>query len=91
MANKEDKRLAKELDFYALHKHEWLMGHRGYYVVVKDTTVLGFFRTFETAYRTGAETWGVGTDFLVRQVLDHVEVISVFQSATHLADDPCQT
>ena len=50
----EDKRLVKELEFYALHKDEWIKTHRAYYVVVKDENVLDFFPNFETAYRAGA-------------------------------------
>jgi len=75
----EDKRLVKELEFYALHKDEWIKTHRAYYVVVKDENVLDFFPNFETAYRAGALRGGIHTDFLVRQIVDDEPVVSVFQ------------
>lgn len=77
-----DKRLAKELDFYALHKDEWIKTHRAYYVVVNDENVLDFFLNFETAYRSGVLKWGIHTDFLVRQIVDDEPVVSVFQVTT---------
>ncbi len=78
MAAAEVTRLAKEIDCYALHKNEWLKEHRGQYVVVKDNTVLDFFPTFEAAYRAGADTWGINTDFLVKQIVEHEPVFFVF-------------
>jgi len=71
-------RLAKELEYYALHKDEWLKAHRQQYVVVKGATVLDFFPTFEAAYRAGAGTWGLNTDFLVKQIVEREPVFFVF-------------
>ncbi len=78
MPTEEQARLATELAFYALHKPEWLKQHRGEYVVVKDNTVLGFYSAFEAAYRAGAGKYGIRTDFLVKQILEHEPVFFVF-------------
>ena len=71
MATTEQERLAEELGFYALHKTEWLGQHPGKYVVIKGNDVLSFYPTFEAAYRAGADTWGINTDFLVKQIVEH--------------------
>jgi hypothetical protein len=78
MASTQETRLSKELDYYALHKQEWLKHHRAQYAAVKNSTVLGFFPTFETAYQAGAEAWGIDTDFLVKQIVEHEPVFFVF-------------
>jgi len=78
MPSKETIRLAPELEYYAQHKPEWLVRQSGNYVVVKDRSLLGFYPTFEAAYRAGASTYGPNTDFLVKQVLEHEPVFFVF-------------
>ena len=78
MATTEQERLAGEIGVYALHKAEWLKQHPGQYVVIKDKTILDFYPSFEAAYRAGAATWGINTDFLVKQVLEHEPVFFVF-------------
>lgn len=78
MATSDETRLAKELEYYALHKDEWLRAHREQYVVVKDGTVLDFFPTFQAAYQAGAGTWGINTDFLVKQIVEQEPVFFVF-------------
>jgi hypothetical protein len=78
MAAGEQARLAAELGFYALHKSEWLKEHHGKYVVIRDTNLLDFYPTFEAAYRAGANEWGINTDFLVKQIVEHEPVFFVF-------------
>ena len=78
MAAGEQARLAVELAYYAEHKTEWLSHKTGSYVVIKDSRVLGFYPNFETAYRAGAGAYGVNTDFLVKQILEHEPVFFVF-------------
>jgi len=78
MAATEQARLAAELQVYALHKHEWLKGNRGRYVVIKGGDVLDFYPTFEAAYSAGAGAWGINTDFLVKQIVEHEPVFFVF-------------
>ena len=78
MPAEEQNRLANELEHYELHKREWLGQHSGDYVVVKGNRVLGFYSAFETAYRAGATSFGIGADFLVKQILEHEPVFLVF-------------
>lgn len=78
MAAGEQARLAVELEYYAGHKSDWLREYSGNYVVIKESSVLGFFPNFESAYRAGATTYGISTDFLVKQVLEHDPVFFVF-------------
>jgi hypothetical protein len=71
-------RLVSELEFYDLQKSQWLPRHSGEYVVLKGGDVLGFYAAFSEAYAAGAARWGLGTDFLVKQVLEHEPMFSVF-------------
>ena len=78
MATGEQARLAVELEHYAVHKSEWLAGQSGKYVVIKDSNVLGFYPTFEAAFRAGVTAYGISTDFLVKQIMEHEPVFFVF-------------
>ena len=78
MAAGEQARLAVELEYYAAHRGDWLRKYSGNYVVIKESTVLGFYPSFEVAYQSGATTFGISTDFLVKQVLEHDPVFFVF-------------
>jgi len=77
MATRQQARLAVELEYFSQHKADWLAHKSGQYVVIKDSTPLGFYQTFEAAYRAGAGTYGLGTDFLVKQVLEYEPVFFV--------------
>ncbi len=78
MGEDPKSRLAVELDFFARHKAEWLTRKTGQYVVIKDTKRLGFYSSFEAAYRAGAANYGLNTDFLVKQILEHEPAFFVF-------------
>jgi hypothetical protein len=78
MAATEQARLAAELQVYALHKNEWLKDYPSRYVVIKGDEVLNFYPTFEAAYSAGAGAWGINTDFLVKQIVEHEPVFFVF-------------
>jgi len=78
MASDQQARLAAELEYYAQHKAEWLAHKTGNYVVIKDSRLLGFYPNFEAAYRAGATTYGLNTDFLVKQILEHEPAFLVF-------------
>ncbi len=77
MAGEHKARLAAELEYFSQHKTEWLAHKSGQYVVIKDSTPLGFYQTFERAYRAGAGAYGIETDFLVKQVLEYEPVFFV--------------
>jgi hypothetical protein len=78
MAANQKSRLAVELEYYAQHKAQWLAQKTGPYVVIKDSGVLGFYSNFEAAYRAGAAAYGLSTDFLVKQILEHEQVFFVY-------------
>jgi len=78
MAADQQSRLAVELEYYAQHKAEWLAHKTGLYAVVKDSGLLGFYPNFQAAYRAGAAIYGLDTDFLVKQILEHEPVFFVF-------------
>jgi hypothetical protein len=77
MAAYQRARLAAELEYFDKHKTEWLTQKTGEYVVIKDGGLLGFFPDFEAAYRAGATRYGLDTDFLVKQILEHEPVFFV--------------
>ena len=76
--HREEDRLAIELQFYAAHKQEFLKRHSGEYVVIHWTNVLGFFKSWEEAFRSGVSAFGVRDDFLVKQVLVNEPVYFVY-------------
>ena len=78
MAADQQARLAVELEYYAQHKSEWLAQKSGQYVVIKNSGLLGFYPSFEAAYRAGAASYGLNTDFLVKQIRVHEPVFFVF-------------
>ena len=78
MAAEEQTRLAVELEFYAAHKADWLEEHSEKYVVVQDRNVLGFYPSFEDAFRAGVSALGVTRHFLVKQILQQEQVYFVY-------------
>jgi hypothetical protein len=78
ITHREEDRLAIELRFYAAHKQEFLKRHSGEYVVIHGKTILGFFRSWEQAFRSGADAFGMREDFLVKPVLAREPVYFVY-------------
>lgn len=78
MGVSNETRLSAELNYYALHKSEWLSQQSGKYVVIKERDVLGFFPSFQDAFRAGAVQYGLETDFLVKQIVEREPVFFVF-------------
>jgi len=78
MATDQQPRLAAELEYFNRHKVEWLAHRTGQYAVVKESGLLGFYPSFEAAYRAGADRYGTDTDFLVKQILEYEPVFLVF-------------
>ena len=78
MAVDNQARLSTELGYYALHKKEWISQEPGKYVVIKDRDVLGFYSSFQDAFRAGAVKYGLETDFLVKQIIEREPVFFVF-------------
>jgi hypothetical protein len=58
-----------ELKVFQEHRDEWLRTRAGKYVVIRDSVVAeGFFDTYSEALKAGLRTFGVGRNFLVKQV-----------------------
>jgi len=58
-----------ELEVFERHRKEWSRSHRGEYVVIQDRVVAeGFFSSYAEAFRAGLQKFGVGREFLVKQV-----------------------
>jgi len=74
----EKSGLATELELYANHKAEWLKENDGKYVVAQDVSVLGFYDSFETAFKAGILAFGVARNFLVKQVLAKEPVYLIY-------------
>ena len=71
-------RLEEELGVFELHKKEWLRSNPGDFVVVAGANVIGFYSDFESALKAGLTVVGLGTDFLVKQVLAEEPVYIIF-------------
>jgi len=78
VAQKSNTSLAEELSLYDSKKPEWLESHDGQYVVIGHKTVAGFFPTFEKAFEAGLAKFGIGTDFLVKQVVEQEPVFVIY-------------
>jgi len=77
MEKEQPTRLAVELNYYMERARQWAAEKAGQYVVIKNTSVLGFYPDFEAAYRGGAAAYGLETDFLVKQILEYEPVFVV--------------
>lgn len=62
--------LARELDFFYRHKSEWLLKHRGQFVLIGKQTFGGFHPTYDAALRAGTKMFGLITPFLIKEVCD---------------------
>jgi len=78
MSTTPPTRLSTETELYEAHKAEWLKAHRGEFVVVKGSDLLGFFTDFHDAYSAGVEKYGIDNDFLVKRVVPQEPVFVVF-------------
>mgnify|MGYP005813194737 CR=1 FL=1 len=78
MAAPDTSRLAREQETYSSHKAVWLAKHPGRYVVIKDSSVLGFFDSFQAAYTAGAIQFGIDNDFLVKKIVQNEPVFCLF-------------
>ena len=78
MAHARKGSLAAELSCYEANKAQWVSSHPGEFVLIGDKSVVGFFPTFETAFEAGLTKFGVGVDFLIKQVVEHEPVFVIY-------------
>ncbi len=72
------KPLERELAFYERNKSQWLPGHENEFVVVAGDTLVGFFPSYESAWDAGAQKFGPGASFLIKQVRSHEPVYFLY-------------
>ena len=61
--------LETEARWFESKRLEWLVEQEGRFAVVQDETVLGFFDSWEEAFRQGVRHLGGARPFLVKEVL----------------------
>lgn len=57
-----------ELEMFEQHRKEWSRSHPGKYVAIQGEAIEGFFGSYAEALRAGLQKFGVGRQFLVKQV-----------------------
>jgi hypothetical protein len=78
MANEHKPPLEEELSVFESKKAEWLNTHLGEFALVGKKTAAGFYPTYEAAFEAGLEAFGIGTDFLIKQVVEHEPVFVIY-------------
>lgn len=78
MAHKQKGSLSQELAWYETNKADWVRTHQGEFVLISDKNVAGFFPSYESAFEAGLTNFGVGTDFLIKQVVEHEPVFVIY-------------
>ena len=74
----EETALKVELEYFESNRQEWLHTHLGEYALVSGDRLLGFFVTWRAGFEFGIKYAGVGTAFLLKQVLAENEVFYIF-------------
>ena len=64
----EELKLQTEKKVLETHINEWRISHLGEFVLIKDTEVIGFFPTLDSAFNEGLQKFGI-KPFLVDQIL----------------------
>jgi hypothetical protein len=60
--------LSIDYSFFEANRSEWANQHRDEFVLVCKRALVGFYETYEDAYKAGLQTFGVKSQFLVKQV-----------------------
>ena len=78
MTQRRKGSLAEELSWYESNKAEWVKSHQGAFVLIRDRNVAGFFPNYESAFEAGLKNFGIGTDFLIKQVVEQEPVFVIY-------------
>ncbi|HWZ43139.1 MAG TPA: hypothetical protein VNW97_06665 [Candidatus Saccharimonadales bacterium] len=70
--------LIHELSFYAANKHKWLASHPNQFVVIAGDRVEGFHADYESAFNAGLKAFGLGQQFLIKQICETEPVYVVY-------------
>jgi|HubBroStandDraft_5_1064220.scaffolds.fasta_scaffold62624_2 hypothetical protein len=78
MTHKAKASLSEELSWYESNKRAWLESHSDKFVLIGGKTTVGFFDSYEKAFEAGLGAFGIGTDFLIKQVVEHEPVFVIY-------------
>jgi len=78
MAEKRKASLEQELAWYESNKAEWLKTHLGEFALVGKKRAVGFYPTYGAAFEAGLGVFGIGTDFLIKQVVEREPVFVIY-------------
>ena len=62
------KPLEEEVEIFERNRQEWAANRAGQYVVIQRNNIVGFFGSFEQAYKAALEKCGQKSLFLVKQI-----------------------
>ena len=74
----EENNLREELRVFEEHRTTWLLSHRGDFVAIVGTKVIGFYPDFTSGFKVGLSAAGLGRNFLLKQVWAEDPVYSIF-------------
>jgi hypothetical protein len=72
------KGLEKEIELYEARRKEWAANNAGDFVVIRGSEIAGFHKSYEAALRAGLLRFGVGAQFLVKQVCAEEPVFVIY-------------
>ena len=78
MSQQSKASLSDELFWYESNKKEWLGSHLGEFVLIGGKTTVGFFPSYEKALEAGLDAFGIGTDFLIKQIFEQEPVFVIY-------------
>ena len=78
MTQKLKATLSQELSWYESNKKAWIDSHRNEFVLIGRKTTIGFYATYEAAFKAGLDAFGVESDFLIKQVVEHEPVFVIY-------------
>jgi len=71
------KLFAQEMDFFEVHRQEWVNLYPRKFAVLKGAAVHGFYDTSMAAYESGVRQFGENTPFMIKEVLPEDIVLHI--------------
>ena len=68
---------AEEL-LYEAQKREWLQHNAGKFALIKGDQLVGFYDDYESAFRHGLKSFGLGVAFFIKQVCSQEPVFTIY-------------
>jgi hypothetical protein len=70
--------LQAEYAIFEVHRKDWYRTHANEFVVICQQEVAGFFPNYQEGLRAGLKTFGVTSQFLVKQVCAEEPVFVIY-------------